>query len=168
MDLETVLYRRQLQVSFFCVEVSANDLDEVLNQSSPLFSFIDDRRMLSALEDKNKVTRKPFVLLIDSISKKYNSVISRSYIEFYQDRVREDFCGRYGHSPGESYGPELDHQDLTSALGNVIIRTEHVVWDEHDMALVVDILPSRRDGVGLQRFKPPCTIACPHITLGSL
>lgn len=163
-----MLGRKHLQVSYFCVDVSADDIAEVLNQSSSLFSFIDDRHMLSALENENKVTRKPFVLLIDSISEKYNPVIWESYIEFYHDRLREEYCGRYGHSLSESYGPELDHQDLTPALGNVIIRTEYVVWDEHDMALVVDILPSRRDGVGLPRWKPPCTVACPHITLGSL
>jgi len=70
--------------------------------------------------------------------------------------------------PGGLDGSELDQEDLKPLLGNVIIRTQHIVWVEHDMVLVVDTLPSRQHGMGLQRVTPLCDVAWPHITLESL
>lgn len=117
--------------------------------------------MLRALEEGNRLTQKPFVMLIDSKSKELEPVMWRAYIDHHHDLLRQEYYGQSSHDWD-------DHQDLTPPLGNVIICAEHVVWDEHDMALVITILPSEKDGVGLQRLIPPCAVACPHITLGSL
>lgn len=141
MDVFIPLLGRRLNASYFYIKVSAADIQELLNQADRLFDFVDSRKMLDTLEQGNHLIQDPFVLLIDSMSKELEPVIWAEYVNYHVRLVWEALYTSRGIVP---------EGDPAPPLGDVKVRSQHIIWNEYDMVLVVDILPLQEDGVRAQ------------------
>jgi len=141
MDDFIPLLGRRLDASYFYIKVSANHVHELLNQTDRLFDFVDGRKMLDTLDQGNHLIQDPFVLLINSMSKESEPVIWAEYVDYHFRLVWESFYTMRGYR---------SERNPTPSLGDVKVRSKHIVWNEYDMVLAVDILPLQQDDVRAQ------------------